>query len=428
MTPGPLVASRRRWGPYAVAGSLLLVDFVMVARGLAHAPDGQAYATWALDHSVYSDVVRLGLVHFLHGAQVVHPLPYVHSRIEYPVLLGFTLWLPTWLPGGPAAWLAATGLITAGAAFGSIALVSRQHPRSAWWIAASPALLLDAGVNWDLIGVVFLVAGVVCFGEHRYRLSGGSTAAGTCFKLFPVVMAPMALAALGGRWWRSLDPRGEPADAGGDGPSPSAALARWLIPFTVVVAVVMVPLLVVAPSNTLWFIRFNSLRVQKDSVWGLAGRVLGHWVATHQAINTLSLLAVIVAMAYGAWRVWRTDPSLHGRAVTLATAMALLAWMAVNKVWNPQYILWVFAAGALASMPGRFGVTLGVLSVYDWWFEFGLRRPDHVGSVIAVGSVDLVGRLAVLSWMVAWTVGQLRSLRPAPAARWVEGMTAPSGP
>jgi hypothetical protein len=79
-------------------------------------------------------------------------------------------------------------------------------------------------------------------------------------------------------------------------------------------------------------------------------------------------------------------------------------------------------------MPARFGVTLGVLSVYDWWFEFGLRRPDHVGSVIAVGSVDLVGRLAVLSWMVAWTVGQLRSLRPAPAARWVEGMTAPAGP
>jgi hypothetical protein len=151
--------------------------------------------------------------------------------------------------------------------------------------------------------------------------------------------------------------------------------------------------------------------------------VLGHWVATHQAINTLSLLAVIVAMAYGAWRVWRTDPSLHGRAVTLATAMALLAWMAVNKVWNPQYILWVFAAGALASMPARFGVTLGVLSVYDWWFEFGLRRPDHVGSLIA-----LVGRLAVLTWMVAWTVGQLRSLRPAQAARLVEGMTAPAGP
>jgi hypothetical protein len=449
VTRGPLAVSARRWGPYALAGALLLVDFLLVARGLSHAPDGRAYALWALDHSVYSDVVRLGLNHYVHGGQVVHPLPYVHSRIEYPVLLGFTLWLPTWLPGGPASWLAATGVLTAAATFGSIALLRRQHPASAWWIAASPALLLDAGVNWDLIGVVFLVAGVVCFGERRYRWSGGSTAAGTCFKLFPVVVAPMALAALGGRWWRSLDPRpaigpppGEPggptsvrstpdgSTAEGRAPGredpPARALARWLIPFTVVIAVVMVPFLILAPSNTLWFVRFNSLRPQKDSLWELVGRVLGHSAVTHQDIDTLSLLAVMVAMAYGAWRVWRADPEHQGRAVALGSAMALIAWMAVNKVWNPQYILWVFAAGALASMPARFGVALGALSVYDWWFEFGLRRPDHIGSLHDLGTLAVVGRMAVLAWMATWTIGQLRSLGTDPVGTFVEGTPAPA--
>ena len=211
--------------------------------------------------------------------------------------------------------------------------------------------------------------------------------------------------------------RGSPRPSRGDGDRtpPPRALAHWLIPFAVLVAVVMVPLVVVARSNTLWFIRFNSLRSQKDSLWELVAKVLGPSAATHQTINTLSLLAVTAATAYGAWRVWRTDPSHHGRAVALATAIALLTWMAVNKVWNPQYILWVFAAGALAAMPARFGVTLGALSIVDWWFEFGLRRPDHVGSLIGLGYLTVVARLAVLAWMAAWAIGQLRSLDRAPA-------------
>lgn len=426
MTRGPLAASARRWGPYTLAGALLLVDFLMVARGLAHTPDEQTYAVWALDHSVYSDVVRLGLAHYVHGGQVVHPLPYVHSRIEYPVLLGFTLWLPTWLPGGPASWLAAAGVMTAAATFGSIALLRRRDPGSVWWIAASPALLLDAGINWDLIGVAFLVAGVVCFGERRYRWSGVSTAVGTCFKLFPVVVAPMALAALGGRWWRALADRADrDRPAPGEDP-PGRDLARWLIPFTVVLAVVMVPLVVVAPSNTLWFIRFNSLRPQKDSLWELVGQVLGPSSVTHQDIDGLSLVVVMAVMGYGAWRVWRADPEHQGRAVALASAVALIAWMAVNKVWNPQYILWVFAAGAVASMPARFGVALGALSLYDWWFEFGLRRPDHVGSLNDLGTLAVVVRLAVLAWMGAWTIGQLRSLRTAASGSFVAGTPTPA--
>ena len=442
MTRGPLADFTRRWGPYALAGSLLLLDFVLVARGLSHAPDGRAYALWALDHSVYSDVVRLDLAHYVHGARVTHPLPYVHDRIEYPVLLGFALWLPTWLPGGPASWLAATGALTAAATFGSIALLRRQHPGSAWWIAASPALLLDAGINWDLIGVVFLVAGVVWFGERRYRLSGASTAAGTCFKLFPVVVAPMALAALGARWWLSLGHRTAGRRSGrrsgwppatvddrwpGEDPShPPRALAHWLIPFTVVTVVVAVPFLVLAPSNALWFVRFNSVRPQKDSVWELVGRLAGRSAVDHHTVNVLSLVAVTAAVAYGAWRVWRTDPDGQGRAVALATAATIIVWMAVNKVWNPQYILWVAAAGALAAMPARFGVALGALSIYDWWFEFGLRRPDHAGSLTDLGYLAVVGRMAVLAWMTTWTIGRLRSLGTAPTGSLVEGTPAPA--
>src|SRR5664280_2882745 len=71
--------------------------------------------------------------------------------------------------------------------------------------------------------------------------------------------------------------------------------------------------------------------------------------------------------------------------LTAIQAMTIIAWMAVNKIWNPQYVLWVFAAGAIAAMPARYGVSLGILSAYDYWFEFVLRLPDQPNSYSWVG-------------------------------------------
>ncbi len=211
-----------RWAPYGVAGVLVLLDFLLVARSLPEARPGADYAIWALNHGSYTDVLKLSLDHYLRVGGVIHPLPYVHDKIEYPVLLGFLLWLPSWLPGGPASWLAADGVVTLAAVFAIIALVRRAHPRSVWWIAASPALLLTSAINWDLVGIAFLVASVVFFGERRHALSGVAAALGTCFKLFPVVVAPVALAALGSAWWRE-SPDGRRAA--------SSAWWRWAIPF-----------------------------------------------------------------------------------------------------------------------------------------------------------------------------------------------------
>jgi hypothetical protein len=408
----PSVISTSRWGPYVVAGVLLLADYLWLSRGLTH--PGPGYGPWALSRGIYDDVIKLTFDHYVRPGHFIHPVPYLDDRIEYPVLLGFTLWLPTWLPGGPASWFAATGVLTAAATFGSIALIRRQHPASVWWIAASPALLLDGAINWDLIGIVFLVGGVVWFGEHRYGLSGASTAVGTFFKLFPVVVAPMALSALGSRWWHSISrsdrPTGEGRDPGVDGdvnvPGPGRNLVRWLVPFTVISVVVAVPFLVLAPSNTLWFVRFNSIRPQKDSIWEV--KFLADSAVGNHIINTASLLVVVAAMAYGAWMVWRTPVHHQARAVSLATAMVVIVWMAVNKIWNPQYVLWVFAVGALAAIPARFGVALGALSVYDFTFEFVIRRPDVHASYAWVGWLSVLARTVLFVLMAKWAVDELR--------------------
>jgi hypothetical protein len=189
----------------------------------------------------------------------------------------------------------------------------------------------------------------------------------------------------------------------------------------------MVPFLVVARSNTLWFFRFNSERPEKDSLWGMLGKVVGTTVVGNHTINDGSLLVVGAAVAYGAWMVWRTADADQARAVALATAMTIIAWMAVNKIWNPQYVLWVFAAGAIAAMPARYGVSLGVLSAYDYWFEFVLRLPDQPNSYSWVGFGSTIARTVIFVLMAAWCVRQLRRTAPNPVATPAVGSAAPAG-
>lgn len=385
---------------YGLATVLLLCSYVMLSRGLSHiAHSSTSYATWGLEHQAYSDVIKLSLDHYVRHRGFIHPVPYVHDKIEYPILLGFTLWAPSFLPGGVAAWFAASGVLVAAATMGSIAIVRTRAPRSAWWLAASPALALDGGINWDLIGILFLVMGMIWFGQGHHAPSGVATAAGTWFKLFPVVVAPMALAALASQWWHGGRTKGH-----------LVAVVRWLVPFVVVSLVIEGPFLLANSKNTLWFFRFNSMRFQKDSPWALINLAVGGHGLSLSVINTITLLVVAVVCAWAAWAIWRLPESAHPEAVALGAAVAVITWMAVNKIWNPQYVLWVVAVAACVSLPFRYGALLAVYSCVDWWFEFVLRTPTSTNFWSWFGQVDTVARTVLFAAMAWWCVRRMQAL------------------
>lgn len=62
-----------------------------------------------------------------------------------------------------------------------------------------------------------------------------------------------------------------------------------------------------------------------------------------------------------------------GRAVRLGTALALVAWIATNKVWSPQYALYGFLAGALAAGPLPHFLVLSAASAADFHLSFEVR-------------------------------------------------------
>ena len=50
-----------------------------------------------------------------------------------------------------------------------------------------------------------------------------------------------------------------------------------------------------------------------------------------------------------------------------------MTWIAVNKVWSPQYFLYAFAAAALAAAPFRLFWPMTALAILDYHLAFESR-------------------------------------------------------
>jgi hypothetical protein len=101
------------------------------------------------------------------------------------------------------------------------------------------------------------------------------------------------------------------------------------------------------------------------------------------AIGVISSLAVVAAVLYVAWVY------LHGRRdLLLASAAAVTAFVAFNKVLSPQYVVWLVPLVPAAGLAAA-GVLVGVLALTH--LEWDRFASPH-------GSVHHWGE--VLSWWI----------------------------
>jgi hypothetical protein len=325
----------------------LALGLANVARGLpAVGPD---YWRWAFAHHSYSDLLTLYSPRYLGGA---HPLPYLADRIEYPPLLGLALWLPALVPGGPAAYLALSALLLAACLALTLRALAHLPGAEPWWLAATPALGYFAFLNWDLLPIALVAGALLALERGRTRRSGALAALGVAAKLFPAALAPAAFGALAARGRRPL--------------------LRWAGVAAAVSLAVNLPLALLAFDGWSWFFRYNAARGAENSVWHALGGPSG------RALDLASLGPVALAGLLALWGGWSCgrrggDP---GRAVRLGTAFTLVTWIALNKVWSPQYALYGFLAGALAAAPGWLFGALTAVSIADYHLEFEVRARD----------------------------------------------------
>lgn len=341
---------------YVVAAVLFVAGFANVARGLDHA--GDAYRPWALHHGSYSDIIAMGGDRYLDGE---HPVPYLEDRIEYPVIIGFLLWLPSFVPGGATGHLAATAALLGACLMLTIRLLRRIPGANPWLFAATPALALYGTLNWDLVGIMFLVAAVATG-------SGGLLGLGVATKLFPLAAVPAFVRHL---------------------------RARWLAIAAGVVVIVNAPVAAAAFDNWRYFFTFNSDRPPDFAIWNALS------VTSPAVVNVASLVCVgaaaLVALAYG-----RTPA-----ASRYALALVIAVWLATNKISSPQFSLWLFAAAAMVAAPWRIFGALVVVSTFDFLCELWLY-PRHALALHPVVAVMVIARTAATLWFAAWCFRRLR--------------------
>ena len=308
-------------------------------------PVGIAYWAWG----------AAWVTHWLHGSPPLEPraeapvdrlwgMPSVHAEIPLFVVVnavGFAVLalLSTWL----------------------LARVRPGRPWDAAAFALSPALLLTGLVNWDLIAVLCVAAALFAWSRGRPGWTGVWIGLGTAAKLYPLFLlgGVVVLAWRSGRW--SSVPRA----VGG-------AVLAWVL--------ANLPAYLSGPDQWKVFWSFNSDRgVDLGSLWLAASEVFDTTFSV-STINTWSWLL------FGAWCAAVLVLGMLARRTPTLAELGLLVitgFLLVNKVYSPQYVLWLLPLAVLArprwrdQLVWQAGEVVYFASV--WWYLGGYLAPAAGG-------------------------------------------------
>jgi uncharacterized membrane protein len=292
-------------------------------------------------HACYSDIPHL----YHDRGFAADVVPYFDSipgsiagsgfhYLEYPVLTGLFMEVASWLtPHGGSMehraqiyWIVNSGMLLI-CAVALVVLVARTNRRRPWdglFIALSPALALSATINWDLFAVALAAAGLLLWSRSRPLAAGVLIGLATAAKLYPVLLL-LALFLLCLRAGRM---RAFGAALGG-------AVGAWLV--------VNLPVYLLARSGWSEFYHYSRTRgVDYGSLWLIIMQRTGNplsGVSAYVAALMILLCAGIAALTFYAPR----RPRL-GQIAFLVVAALIVS----NKVYSPQYVLWLLPLAVLA--------------------------------------------------------------------------------
>jgi uncharacterized membrane protein len=313
---------------------------------------------------------------------------------EYPLLSMYTMWFAARFADSISGFFYANVVILFLLAVATTAALYLMVGYRALYFAAAPTLLIYGFLNWDLIAVAAAVIGVLLYLQRNDLGSGAALGIGAAAKLFPAFLAaPLALGRLERRRIR-------------DGAIILGATAGvW--------AILNVPFALASFDSWYTFFRFNADRVADfDSLWFIGC----HRLVTEQAfcddrytgfINAASLLGFVSlsALVYAIKR-WR-HPDFPRWTLMFPI---LVIFLLLNKVYSPQYSLWLLPGFALVlnSVPLFVAFELADIWVFVTRFSYFGTISGLSGGSIEAFQVAVVARAIVL---VACLVAYVR--RPA---------------
>jgi uncharacterized membrane protein len=383
-----------------VLGTMALGIATKAPCATGHYSDGRQYR-WLC----YTDVVPL-----LATEQLAHGrLPFIdecapseNNCDEYPVVTMYLMRVAAWVGDSYRSFYYTNAAIMTLFAAVAAVCVWLLGGRRALWFALAPTLLIYGTVNWDLAAVAAATAALVAWTYRREGWAGVFIGIGASAKFYPAfLIVPLFLQGL-----QELEP------------DRSVRMLWWAVGSWVAINL---PFALIAPGGWWEFFRFNSARTPDfDSAWYIACRHVPDACVSINAVNVLALGLFLLASFAAVWWKLRRHPSFPRWTIGLPL---LICFLVSNKVYSPQYSLWLLPWFALTLPSLRrlvaFEVADVVVFVTRFWF-FGTH--DHVMVLPQQWwfEVALGLRAAVLIWcLVGWVrdemppLPDLRRLKPA---------------
>ncbi|CAM3191160.1 glycosyltransferase 87 family protein [Nocardioides dubius] len=302
----------------------------------------------------------VGISYFAYGAawitQAVHGFPDVVARGSSPVAeLSGDVDIIQERSDYVAVSAVLLGAITLlGAWF--LARTHRSRPWDAMLFAAAPVLVLNGLINWDLLAVTLVAGALYAWTRDRPLLTGIMIGLGTATKLYPLfLLGAILVICIRRREYAKF------AIATG------AAALSWLL--------ANLPAMLTGWEEWKVFWSFNSER----------GADLGSiWLVLSQAGHTFDA-ATINDVSWVFFIGWCVAVLAVGLVAPETPRMAQLGFLIVagflliNKVYSPQYVLWLLPLAVLARPRWRdqliwqAGEILYFAAV--WWYLGGFLQP-----------------------------------------------------
>lgn len=351
----------------------------------------------------YSDASAFFFEHHF----ALHRAPYFDYPLEYPVLTGGLIWLVGFIHSSVTAYLLATAAVLLACGLMSVLLLDSLPGTRPWLFVLSPALMLYGVLNWDLFGIALMLGALVLFHRRRNGWAGAVLALAVWAKFFPILLLPLVLLV------RIAERRLRDA----------AILAATFIATSVVVnaPVALRPAAhgggLVVRKAWLYFFTFNQARSPIRpciscrgslgvgvNLWGLIGPIQ----LSTTMVNELSALLLAVGVVAVGIATWRLVP-LSGEAVYAPALLALFAWFFfINKVYSPQYGLWIVALLALAGAPVALTAAFAAVDVSYFLATFGALAGNSVAKDLFLAAGRL--RELMILGIVVWAVRRLAGL------------------
>ena len=324
MGEGPTATDARRHSG-AVAAGLVLVGIVLLAFCINAAVRLPCRDVCGSDMARLYESRRIDRDH----------APFFDRDLEYLPLVGLVMYAAGALFDGsmrPSFLLNALVLASL-AAITTWMLWRAYGSRTKRWVFSLP-LLIESLTNWDLLSVAPATIGLLKWEAGGAFWTGVLVGVGAGAKLFPALYVPILVAACVPFrvWWRARD---------------------VVVGAVIGVGLVAIPVYLAAPGALNYFLTFHGRRSPSwGTIWFylLRDPAMHAWVPREHLADVGTVIAAVLVVAALVVLVLLTARArLHPLC---ACALATVAFIVADKVYSPQYDLWLVPF--LVMIPVRF--------------------------------------------------------------------------